>query len=213
MANWLGTWSKRKKIEIDNTNIDSDLSHFPISIFLGSSSGINGEDTTEVFDQVGSDWQKIAITNNTGDSEIYVEKELWDDVNEKAVLWASASGLTLTSGSKTELYLYYDSSQSNNTSYVADVGSRNEVWDSDYNMVLHLRESGDGTADEFVDSTSNNNHGQGGGGNSSYTPTQIDGKIGKSQDFDGSNDYIKIPNDTSLNPDDITISFWINPDS
>jgi len=53
-----------------------------------------------------------------------------------------------------------------------------------------LKESGTGTADEFTDSTSNNNHGQGGKAYSGYVPTQSAGKIGYGQTFDGVNDFI-----------------------
>jgi len=55
---------------------------------------------------------------------------------------------------------------------------------------LHLTQDGDGTTDEFKDSTINGIAGTGGGGDSTETPTVSVGKIGLAQKFDGVNDYI-----------------------
>lgn len=206
---WLGTWKKRIEITIDNSKIDSDLDWFPVPIILGTSVGQYDDDVSAIFDEVGSNWQKIAVTKADAETQLYVEKEQWDNENTKAVLWVSKSDFTLSSSSTT-LYIYYDNSKANNTTYVADVGSRPEVWDNNFKAVYHLRESGDGTADEFVDSTSNNNDGQGGGGDSSKTPTQANAKVGKGQDFDGSDDYVGIPTATiPAAQGDLTFSAWI----
>ena len=45
-----------------------------------------------------------------------------------------------------------------------------------------------------------------------YTPTQVDNVY--SMDFDGTNDYIEIPNNDSLDlvNTDFSISIWLNPD-
>jgi hypothetical protein len=203
---WLGTWAKRKKIEIDNTNIDSSLTHFPLPIFLGTSVGQNNEDTTPIFDEVGSSWQKIAVTKADGTTELYVEKEKWDSGAEEAVLWVSKSDWSISNSSKTTIYIYYDSTQSDNTTYVADTGSRTEVWDSNYKAVYHLGESS-GSA---VDSTSNNNNGTFNGD----LPTPISALIGEGQDLDGTGDRITIADSTSLDfgTGDFTISAWGKPD-
>ena len=66
------------------------------------------------------------------------------------------------------------------------------VWDSDYAAVWHLDESGNGTLDEFTDSTSNSNHGQGGAGASGDTPAQVAGQISNGQDFDETTKFISI---------------------
>jgi hypothetical protein len=46
-----------------------------------------------------------------------------------------------------------------------------------------------------------------------YCPKWVDGKFGKAIEFDGVDDYIKIPDDASLNPisDSITVSVWVKP--
>jgi hypothetical protein len=63
------------------------------------------------------------------------------------------------------------------------------VWDANYVAVYHMN---DVTTSTIKDSTSNANNGTKKGANE---PIQADGKIGKAQDFDGSNDHIDIPAD------------------
>jgi|AntAceMinimDraft_17_1070374.scaffolds.fasta_scaffold04002_2 hypothetical protein len=68
----------------------------------------------------------------------------------------------------------------------------------------------DGTNDEVNDSTGNGNHGTAKNG----ATTTADGKIGRAGFFDGSNDYVEIPNSGSLQLDgDLTLSFWLNPNN
>ena len=78
--------------------------------------------------------------------------------------------------------------------------------------VWHLKESGNGTVDEFVDSSGTANHGQGGGGTPGFVPTQITtGKIGNAQNFDGSDDRVdvsKVTNDVNVTQG--MFSVWIN---
>jgi len=204
---WLSDWTKRRKITVDKSKIDANLTHFAVPVFLGTSVGIGGVDVSSIFDEVGADSKKIAITKSDGTTQIYGEIEQWDSVNEEAVIWISKSDLVLSSATDTELYIYYDNSKADNIAYIADVGSRTEVWDSDFKAVYHLKETGSGAVGEFIDSTSNNNDGQGGGAGQVSTP--IDAVIYKGQHFDG-NDYIRIPDSDDLYfPADFTWSFKI----
>jgi len=186
-AGWLGTWAKRIEITVDNTNIDSDLTHFPIPIVLGSSVGGSSQDITDIFDEVGSSWQKIAVTKSDGTTQLYVEKEVWDSGTENALLWVSKSDLTLSSSTTTTLYLYFDSSQGNNTTYVADPGNRTEVWDS--NFVARYGMTEDPSIGNILDSTINSYDCVPNG--SMTSGDLVDGPLGKSINFDGSNDYAK----------------------
>jgi len=207
---WLSGWAKRIKVTVSNTNIDSNLTHFPLLLTLGVSVGTGSDDTTCVFDELTSDAnrKKIAVTKSDGTTQCYVEIEKWDDANEKAVLWVSKSDLVLSSSAITDLYLYYDSSHADNTIYVGDVGSRTEVWDSNYLAVWHLGES----SNPYIDSTSNNNDSVAG----TY-PTQANAKIGKGQDFEaGANNYIEIPHTIDWDwgdSDVVTWEAWIKPES
>lgn len=191
---WLSDWAKRIEITVDNTNIDSDLTHFPVPIVLGTAVGQEADDVSCIFDEVGANRKKIAVTKDDGTTQIYVEIEHWDEVAEKAVLWVSKSDLTITSASTTTLYLYYDDSKADNTTYVGDVTetpARN-VWDADFEAVYHMSQDPDGDLSGAIkDSTSHARHATPGG--SMTSADLVDGQLGKAIEFDGSDDYIDTP--------------------
>lgn len=189
---WLSGWDNRVKITIDNTNVDGVLSNFPICLNISASSGIGSTDLTAIFDKLTQDAnrKKIAVTTSDGETQCYVEIERWDDANEKAVLWVKAP--SVASGAETILYLYYDSSQADNTTYVGDTGDTpaQSVWDANFKAVYHMAQDPNGdVADAIKDSTSNAIHGTPVGAMTSAD--LVDGKIGKAIDFDESNDYLK----------------------
>ena len=55
-----GTWAKRIEITVSNTNIDSDLDHFPLLLTLGTSVGTGSEDVSAIFDMFDSGGSDIA---------------------------------------------------------------------------------------------------------------------------------------------------------
>ena len=210
MADWLGTYAKRIKVTASNTNVDSDLTHFPLLLTLGTSVGTGSDDVSCVFDELTSDANrtKIAVTETDGTTELYVEIEKWDDANESAVLWVSKSDWVLDTDADTEVYLYYDSAHAANTAKVADAGSRTEVWDSDFVMVQHLV----GAAyTDLDDSTSNNNDVSGEGGSPVYNKSaQIDGGV---ELDDGASEYLNVADSASLDiVEGITLEFWFKGD-
>jgi hypothetical protein len=208
-SSWLSGWDNRVKITINHIDIDSDLSAFPVLVHLSNSSGRNNEDTTFVFDEVGSNSKKIALTESDGTTQCYVEIEKWNATSEDAWLWTKVPDINSTAN--TDLYLYYDSSQSDNTGYVGDVGSTTaqNVWDSSFKGVWHLSEVSGG-AGSIKDSTLNNNNGTDNGSPTFGATGMIDSAI----DFDGLDDYINITNSVSLQfNSSITVEAWINLDS
>jgi hypothetical protein len=68
-------WANRIQINIDHTKINSNLTNFPVIIHLGPSSGINTANVTSLFDVIGSNSKKIAITSSDGISQCFVEIE------------------------------------------------------------------------------------------------------------------------------------------
>jgi hypothetical protein len=189
---WLDNWKYRRKITIDNTNIDSDLTHFPVPIVLGTSVGLVAQDVSDIFDELNSESKKIAITKADGTSQLYGEIEHWDSVNEKAVIWTSSSGLDILSENTTDLYLYYDSNREDNTDYIGDTGDTvaQNVWNSDFAARYGMAQDPSGGAGCIIDSTVNANHGSPGG--SMTSADLVDGNIGKAIEFDGVNDGINI---------------------
>jgi len=198
---WLSGWSKRIEITISNTNIDgdSDPSHFPVPLFLGTSVGTGSDDVSCVFDELTSDdnRKKIAVTQSDGTTQLYVEIEDWDDANEKAVLWVSKSGWTISRSSATTIYLYYDSSQDDNADYVGDVGSRTEVW--------HTSTKGAYLCTNLLDSTSNDHNLT---NNNSCSFGSDYGKQADGVDVDGSDKSLGITDSLDIDGDEITMMCW-----
>ena len=223
-AGWLPGWNKRLALTIDSSLVDADLTNFPVLIHLSSSSGISSKDVTKVFDEVGENSKKIAVTQPDGVSQCYVEIEEWigdspiDSNSESSSSEGIIDGRNAYLWSKiplierdidTILYLYYDNAHADNTTYVGDVNSAvgSNVWNSGYKAVYHLSESGIGTR---FDSTSNNHDG---------TPQNYDGdedvkaKINGGDSLDGADDWILVGDsvDWDFGKNDFTIDFWINP--
>ena len=135
---WLIGWTHRVKLTTDSGVIDDDLLFFPICVRLGDSVGITSADVSFVFDELGSNDNrlKIAVTKADGTSELYVEIEHWDHLNETAILHVSKSDWTLL-GAGEDLYLYFDSIHVDNDTYVSDAPNT-DVWNANYNLVNHL---------------------------------------------------------------------------
>ena len=210
-STWLSGWDKRVKITIDHNDIDSNLSNSPVLVYLSNSSGRNNDDVTFVFDEVGSNRKKIAVTKSDGTTQCYVEIEKWDNASEQA--WLRVKVPSISSTADTDLYLYYDGSQSDNTAYVGDKESApaQNVWNTSFKGVWHLDEDPSGTAPQMRDSTSNNNDGTSNGNMTSGD--QIAGKIDGSLDFDGTDDYIQTTSSELKTLDNFTLCVWFKADS
>jgi len=201
---WLSGWSYRVEITIDSDKIDAALADFPVLLYLSTSSGINADDVSFVFDELGAEKLKLAVTTGDGTTQCYVEIEKWDSASEQAWLWVKVPNVA--SGADTTLYLYYDSAQPDNTTWVGETGTTpaQNVWDSDCVGVWHNM---DGPAQAILDSTSYANHGTKRGDNQ---PQEVDGKIGKAQGYDGADDYVDFGSDASLKlSDQLTVELWV----
>ena len=190
-------YTYRKKITIDSSKIDEDLIHFPLPIDLGPYVGINGADVTDIFDEVGSNYFKIAITKPDGTTQLYIEVEQWDVIGQKALLWVSKSDFTISSTSDTDLYLYYDSTATDNSGYVGLPGSRTEVWNSDFAAVYTMAQDPSAGAGSILDSTYNGNDGTPAG--SMTSSDLVAGRLGHAIDFDGVDDRILFSDLTMMN--------------
>ena len=165
------------------------------------------DDTPKTYDFANSTayrYYRLYITSTSGG--VYaqvVELEIMEATEvELGDYWVKVP--SVSSSADTYFYIYYDNP------LALDAEDPNNVWDSNFKSVMHLKESGNGTVGEYIDSTSNANDGQGGAGVSSKVPTQINGKIYKGQDFDGG-DLISIPDsvDWDWGTSNLTISFWV----
>lgn len=161
-------------------------------------------DTDGIFDEVGSNYLKIAVADDAeSPSEYYVEVETWNSTSKEGVIHFGKSGDVLPSESDETFYLYYDNDHADNTSYVGVPGSTpaKAVWDSYFKAVYHENSATDTTTE--LDSTSNVNSATKKANNE---PTAAIGKIGMGKYFDGA-DYMSVPLLTVA--DEETIEFWI----
>jgi hypothetical protein len=150
-APWLTGFNRRKRVNIDPTNIDENLTDFPVLINISSSSGPDGMDLSDITDDLAStgNRKKIAVTTSNGETQCYVEIAYEDIANDKMELYVKVP--TVYANQDTPLFIYWHStnSVSDNTTYVGDTGSTpaNNVWDSNFVGVWHLSQTPSGTGD------------------------------------------------------------------
>lgn len=202
---WLSNFNNRVEITLNTPYGSTDLSHFHVGIHLSNSAGTGNEDLSYIFNEIGSSWQKIAVTKSDGTTQLYVEKERWDSANNEGMLWVSDSTWTLPSNSTTSIYLYYDSGASDNTSYVGSVGNRTEVWDS--SIMGRWDMAQDPSTSTLYDSTSNNNDGSVQG--SMTSDDLVSGDAGGAWVGDGGDDTVAFGD--TMEPANTTVIFHVNP--
>jgi len=173
---------------------------------LGASVGIGDDDVTSIFDEVGANSQKIAITKSDGETQIYAEIERWDSGNELAEIWVSKSDLVITATGDYVLYIYYDNTHADNTDYIGTTAGSSpatNVWDSDYKAVYHKE---DLTTSSIADSIGSYNGTKIG----ANEPIEADGVSGKAQQYDGSNDRIDMSDsaDWDFSTGAFTLETW-----
>ena len=206
---WLSGWDKRIKITVDASVLTdaNDLTQFPLTLICKAGlAGIGDVDVSCIFDEVGANGLKIAVTTDDGETQLYVEQELWDNGNEDFVLHVSKAGWVIDSETDTDLYIYYDNDHADNTTYVGVIGSTpgQAVWRTDYYVAV--QHNVDATTSTITESTAGGFNGTKKGANE---PIEVVGQIGDAQDFDGSDDYIKTAEDASFNLEDFTLAALI----
>jgi len=109
---------------------------------------------------------------------LYAEIEDWDDANESAFIHVKVP--TVYSSKNTNIYMYYDVLQGDNTTYIGDTAdaAAHSVWDSDFRGVFHLNNFAAGVTGG---STSN---GEGGTGVGGAGGSIVDALSGKGMIFD-----------------------------
>ena len=171
------TWNYRKLITIDNTKVADDLTNFPVLINVTD---------TDLRDKAQSDGDDIMFVlwsdNNT---RLKHEIEKYDGSTGELFAWVNVT--SVSSSVDTRFWMYYG-----NNACVSQEDVEG-TWDSNYQMVLHLNETGTGTR---YDTTGNEKHGD---------PKNYDGdeatdygRVNGADDLDGTNDWINITTGTDL---------------
>lgn len=188
-------------------DIDSLLILSPIATLSVQSIDFYDAQALRIIDEGGhitdsNGYDIIFTSDSAGTTKLDHEVMSYDSSSGKLVAWVKIP--TLQYASNTYFYLQYGN---------CDISTSQEnvsgVWSNSYSGVWHLEESGNGTTDEFVDSSGNGNDGTGGNGSGAATPTQTTGKIGSGQSFDGG-DFITMGNTLGYGQGSTyTFSAWI----
>ncbi len=178
---WNSNWNYRKLITINSSQVEVDLTNFPILVNITDSAlASKAQDD-------GDDIAFVLWSDNT--TQLNHEIELFNDTSGELLCWVNVT--SLSSSEDTKIWMYYNNSGSSSQQNATG------VWDSNYLAVWHLNETS-GTA---YDSTSNNEDSI-----SVVGVTQdANGFVDGCDEFDGSGAYIDF--NTNL-PSTVTISAW-----
>jgi hypothetical protein len=183
----LSGWGYRKQITISHTNVDSDLTDFPLLV------KISGD--TDIGAHARSDGYDLRFTLADGTSLPY-EREDFSITGGAATgdFWVKVP--TISSSADTTIYAFYGKSDA------SDGSTATAVWDSNFKGVWHLP---NGTTLSANDSTSNGNNGTINGATAATTG-QVDG----AGSFDGVNDYMDAGSNAIFeNTDNHSVEAWI----
>ncbi|MEX2514740.1 MAG: DUF2341 domain-containing protein [Candidatus Paceibacterota bacterium] len=190
-------WTYREKITINADQVEETLTDFPVYVDLSDFG-------SQFFNNVRSDGGDIRITASDGTTELAREVVSVDTASSTGEIHFKAD--EIDAEADTDFYIYYGNTAA--VDYVVtDTYGRNAVWSNGYAGVWH---TGEDSATQTFDSTGNNNTGN----FQDNLPTTQSGKIGDTQDFDGTSDYIDAGTDSSLDiTTEITVGVWVNPDN
>lgn len=199
---WNTDWQYRIKLTIAAGDIGSDLSNFPVLVHLSSSCGKGGSDLSGIFDgKTRDNGEDIRFVDSDDLTLLNYEIEKWDNSGE-AWIWVKLD--SVSSSEDTEFYMYYGNPGA------SDGQNPTAVWDDSFKMVQHLEDDPD--TSHTQDSTVNDNDGTKKGAGE---PVEIEGKIGRGQDFDGTDDKITVSDSSSLSftGNQLTIEAWVKVDT
>ncbi|MDD5074759.1 MAG: DUF2341 domain-containing protein [Candidatus Peribacteraceae bacterium] len=200
-SSWLNGWSYRQAITVDNAGMTATLTNFPLYVPLASDGA--GAGIASKIQDTGND---IRFTSSDGATTLPYERESYSEASGNAAgnFWV---GVTLNADNDAAtddtVYLYYGNTGAADGKDVAN--GTNDVWDSNFKGVWHLS----GSTLSALDSTGNANDGTNNGA------TAATGKVGNGGSFDGTNDYISIPDSTSwdFGTGAFSVSMWFKKTS
>jgi hypothetical protein len=183
---WNATdWTLYDTITIDHTTIDEDLTDFPVYVDMSDLSAAFWSTTPAATALVGSD---IRITTDAG-SPVELARELVSASSTTQAGELHFKADLISSTTDTVFRIYYSGTTTNDYTTTSAYGAQN-VWSNDYIGVWHMQQDPSG-AGIITDSTSNINNGTSNG--TMTTSDVVDGQIGSALDFDGTNDFISLP--------------------
>jgi prepilin-type N-terminal cleavage/methylation domain-containing protein len=180
----------RMKLTFANGTSTENLPNFPVLVRLTSAQSdfwtrVNSGITT-------TDTKDVHFRDSDGATELYFQAEFIDYASKVAYFWVRVPQIDAASNTD-YAYIYYGKAGATQSSY----NSPNNVWDSNYRLVLHLSEN-TATVGGLKDSTSYANNGTSYNNNNpaayGWATAQVDG----GQVLTGNKDNIRVPNSASL---------------
>ena len=176
-------WSNVKQITIDNDLVEDNLTNFPVLIYLNADSDLAAHARSDGYD--------IVFTLDDCITELDYERVTYSAGTLQA--WVRIPNLNASEN--TVINMYYGNPGA------SDQQNAEAAWDSNFAAVYHF-------ANNFLDSTSNNNDGSNSG------TSDISGIVGRARSFDGNNDRILLGTGSIVNPlNAFTISAWVYVDT
>lgn len=129
---FLTGYTKRKKITIDNTNVDSALSDFPVLVKL--------DDDADIGADIDSNGYNIRFTSSDGETLLDYDRRSFDNTGSEATGVFFARVPSVASSAATDIYLYYKAASP------SDGEDKAGVW-QDYAGVWHLDEASGNAVD------------------------------------------------------------------
>ncbi len=187
---WSDGWAYKKKITIDCSKVEGEnLDNFPALISWASDSDLAAH--------AQDDGDDIAFVDLAETRQLDHEIEFFDGDNGQFI--AHVRVPNLYDNENVSFWMFYGNPDATNQE------NPTGVWDDNFVAVYHMD---DYTTSTIEDSTSYNNDGTKFAENE---PIEADGKIGKAQDFDGVDDYVKDDMPDCLKLQTLTFEAWIKP--
>ena len=192
-------WTSRKPVTVDHTKVSGilGLANFPMLL------SVTDTDLkwTAIGGRVGkADGTDILFTAGDGMTTLSHEIEAYNPNTGQLIAWVNIP--LLNSTADTVVYVYFGNVSA------GDQQNRRGVWDRDYGGVWHMS---DNAANSTVsDSTVNGGNGTARASTNSKTEP---GQIGSGLSFNGSTDFISMPNTPGVNiatNTNITMEAWVN---
>lgn len=195
----LSIWTFRKQIWINSSQIDEDLTNFPVLISttdnnLKNKAQSNGNDI--IFVPTSNDW-----TTSSYNDRLAHEIEEFNSSTGELVSWVNVT--SISSSTNSSIYMYYG-----NNVCTSNLRNAEGVWDSNYVAVYHLNQTG--TVNR-TDSTSNDNDASTSGYEGDESTTGI---IAGGDYLEGTNDQLVASDSSSFsftNPS-LTMEAWFKFD-
>jgi hypothetical protein len=176
-----------KNISLNPSKIAGDFIDFTVLISITDS---------DLKNKAQIDGDDILFMDDVGVAHrLWHEIEYYDSTSGELICWVQLP--QVLSSDENKFVMYYGNLVASNQQFPS------QTWNDQYMGVWHLN---DNPLNQIKDSTYNNNDGTAYGSMTSVN--QALGKTGMALDFDGIDDYISVPDSPSLQPKDVTLSFW-----